>query len=182
MATTESPHRDPASIESWGDYRLLGLIALGIFIIDQATKLWIIHGSGLQLGVYPPYGGIELIPGFFSLVYAVNTGAAWGMFSGYSWVFLIIAVLAIAAMIRYREQLELRRPPYQLAFGLMVGGIIGNALDRLLRGHVVDFLDVDLQFYRWPTFNIADAAIVAGTIWLVAFSQFGDRVQGSGRK
>lgn len=175
MATTESPLRSPASRESWREYRLLGILALIVFVLDQLSKLWVVHASGLQLGVYPPHGGIELIPGFFNFVYAVNTGAAWGLFSGYSWVFLLIAVAAILGMIWFREELELRRPPYQVAFGLMVGGIIGNALDRLLRGHVVDFLDIDLQFYRWPTFNIADSAIVAGTIWLIAFSQFGDR-------
>jgi len=57
----------------------------------------------------------------------------------------------------------------------MVGGIIGNALDRLMHGHVIDFLDVDLQFYRWPTFNVADSAIVIGTAWLIIFSQMESR-------
>lgn len=175
MATIESPHLDRSPRESWRDYRLLLILSAVVFVLDQLTKLWVVHGSGLRLGVYPPFGGIEVIPGVFSIVYAINEGAAWGLLSGYSWIFLIIATVALAAMFRYRRQLELERIPYQWAFGLMVGGIIGNALDRLLRGHVVDFLDVDLQFYRWPTFNVADSAIVVGTAWLIIFSQMESR-------
>ena len=56
-----------------------------------------------------------------------------------------------------------------------MGGIIGNTIDRVCFGHVIDFLDVDLQFYRWPTFNIADSGIVVGTMWMILFSQFLDR-------
>ncbi len=175
MATTKSPRLDISPRESWRDYRLFLWVAAGGFVLDQLTKLWVVHFSGMPLGAYPPFGGFEIIPGFFNLVYAVNPGAAWGIGAGFGWAFVLLAVLALAAIFRFRKQLELERVPYQWAFGLMGGGIIGNALDRITRGHVVDFLDFDLQFYRWPTFNIADTAIVIGAAWLIIFSQFDNR-------
>lgn len=176
MATIESPHRK-RPIESWRDYRLLLVLAGGVLIADQVSKWWIASRSGLVLHAYPPYGGFEIIPGFFSIVYAVNHGAAWGMLEGQGWLFLIIAAAALGGLFFYRRALELARTPYSIAFGLIVGGILGNAIDRVAHGYVIDFLDVDLQFYRWPTFNLADSGIVVGTVWLILFSQFWDRSQ-----
>jgi signal peptidase II len=176
MATIESPHRAPAR-DSWRHYRLLLGLSGILFIVDQLTKWWIVEQSGLVLHAYPPFGGIEVVPGVFNIVYAVNYGAAWGMLSGHGWLFLVIAIAALFGLFWYRRALELARTPYAIAFGLIIGGIVGNALDRVMRGHVVDFLDVDLQFYRWPTFNIADSGIVVGTLWLILFSQLWDRTQ-----
>lgn len=175
MATIESPHRPKPPPDSWRHYQLLLILATVVLVLDQATKLWIVHLSGLILGAYPPFGGIEVIPGVFNLVYAVNPGAAWGILAGYSWLFLCIAGAALVGLVVYRRALELARRPYSIAFGLIVGGIIGNVIDRIAYGHVIDFLDVDLQFYRWPTFNVADSAILLGVSWMIVFSQFFDR-------
>ncbi len=147
---------------SIGGYRLFVTLGLAVYLLDQATKLWILYGSGLELGAYPPFGGYEVIPGVFAIVYAVNEGAAWGMFKGHSEWLALVQVVALAAIAVFRKQLELYRIPVQWAFGLITGGILGNLTDRIRLGHVVDFLDVDLQFYRWPTFNVADSCIVIG--------------------
>jgi signal peptidase II len=173
MTTTDDGVRH--TTHGWWPYRWLWACVIGVFVLDHLTKLWIVHFSGYTLGYVPPVSGTEVIPGFFNLIYAVNYGAAWGIGQGLGWLFTLIAVIVLGAIYRYRKPLELHRLPYQLAFGPIIGGIVGNALDRVLRGHVVDFLDFDLQFYRWPTFNIADMGIVVGTLWMLFFSQFLDQ-------
>ncbi len=160
---------------AWWKHRWLWGLAATILVFDQASKLWIVHGSNYIRGATPPLSGTEVIPGFFNIIYTINEGAAWGLLSGYGWVFVIIAFIVLYGIYRFRAELELRRLPYQIAFGLIIGGIVGNVVDRIVRGHVVDFLDFDLQFYRWPTFNIADSTIVLGAIWLFLYGQFFDR-------
>lgn len=143
-------------------YRLLLIITALVILADQASKLWIERCSGLELGVYPPFDGFVIIPDFLSIVYNVNAGAAWGMFSGFGKLLALFGLLALCAIYFMRRHLELHKLPMQLVFGLSVGGIIGNLLDRVRIGHVIDFIDVNLGFYRWPTFNIADSAMVVG--------------------
>ena len=158
MATTDSPPSERRS------YSILIWLAVSIFLLDRLTKAWIVYGSDLQAHVYPPFGGIELIPGFLSIVHTTNPGAAWGILAGHTWLLVSTAFLVLAGMILYRRELELEKPHMQWVFGPMIAGISGNAIDRLIYGHVVDFIDVDLQFYRWPTFNVADCGIVVGCI------------------
>ncbi len=142
-----------------------------ILILDQLTKWIIVRHSGFQLGLYPPFDGKVIIPDWFNIVYAINHGAAWGMLEGYGWVLVLFAVLVLLLIYRFRAELELTRLSSQWCFGLISGGILGNTIDRLFRGHVVDFLDVRLPGYQWPTFNIADSAIVVG-IFLYIYLQF----------
>ncbi|MFP4542357.1 MAG: signal peptidase II [Opitutales bacterium] len=174
--TSGEPRRPPRPLAArvWA-YRHFWWLAVTVFVLDQLTKAWIVHGSGYALGVLPPASGTVVIPGVFNLIYTVNYGAAWSLGEGLGWVFVIVAVIVLAAIYRFRRALELIRLPYQVAFGLIVGGIVGNALDRVLRGHVVDFLDFDLQFYRWPTFNLADGGIVVGTCWMLLYSLLLDK-------
>lgn len=150
--------------DSWRDYKLLLGIALVILLLDQTSKAVIVHLSGFELGLYPPFGGKVIIPGLFNLAYAVNYGAAWGILHGFSWLLVVFAVVVMVMMVLFRRELALRMVSSQWCFGLISGGIIGNTIDRLLRGHVVDFLDVRLPGYQWPTFNVADSAIVVGTL------------------
>jgi signal peptidase II len=145
-----------------GHLRLWSILLL-VLLSDQLTKWLIVEHSGFVRGLYPPFSGVELVPGFFNLVYTVNHGAAWGMFQGFSWLLVCLGVLVLALIAIFNRHLSLHLPSQQWAFGLICGGIIGNTIDRLLRGHVVDFLDFHLRWYRWPTFNIADTAIVVGT-------------------
>ena len=110
---------------------------------------------------------MEVIPGFFNLVYATNYGAAWGLFSEYGHILIALGFLSLLAIYLLRRDLELYTIQGQISFGLIISGIVGNTIDRLIHGRVIDFLDVDLQFYRWPTFNIADCGIVIGALMYV---------------
>ena len=166
MGTVEPSATERIQFGIWL-YRRLWLISGAIFAVDQATKWIIVHLSGFTLGLYPPFGGKEIIPGFFNLAYAVNYGAAWGMLEGLSWMLVLLAGFVLTLMIVFRRDLGLQANVNQYCFGLIVGGILGNTLDRIVRGHVVDFLDVRLPGYQWPTFNIADSAIVIGTAWYI---------------
>ncbi len=141
-------------------YRLLIILAVSVFVLDQLSKIWVERFSGLELGVYPPFGGVDIVPGFLAIVYSVNKGAAWGMFSGAGTLLALLGVAALVAIALMRRHLELHKTVMQLVFGLAAGGIAGNLVDRIRLGHVVDFIDVDLGFYRWPTFNVADSAMV----------------------
>jgi signal peptidase II len=143
------------------------LTTCSILLSDQISKWYIADQSGYSLGLYPPFGGTEVISGFFNIVYSVNYGAAWGMLEGYSWLLIGLAVVVLGLIGVFRRDLGLDVPSGQWCFGLITGGIVGNTIDRVARGHVVDFLDVRLPGYQWPTFNIADSAIVVGTIWYI---------------
>lgn len=145
-------------------YKLIGSICLVIVLLDQVSKWIIIHFSGFELGLYPPFGGKVIIPGFLNLAYAINHGAAWGMLEGLSWLLILFAILVLVLMFVFRKELALHHASSQWCFGLISGGIIGNTIDRIFRGHVVDFLDMRLPGYQWPTFNVADSAIVIGTL------------------
>ena len=142
-------------------YRVLLLLAGGVFVLDQATKLWI--EAHLPYGTYGEPGAIPVIRGFFYLVHVGNTGAAWSLFSGNSSALALLAAATLLAIFLWRRQLGLRQTAVQVSFGLLCGGILGNLADRLLHhGRVIDFLDFHFGRYIYPTFNIADSAICAG--------------------
>jgi signal peptidase II len=169
MTGTTSPAgaSSPATVS----FRLFWTLLVLLLVADQASKWWVVEWSGYPRGLYPPFGGQPVIAGFFNLVYAVNYGAAWGMLEGFSWLLVCLALLVLVLIAVFRRELGFQYPINQLCFGLICGGIIGNTADRIFRGHVVDFLDFRLPGYQWPTFNIADSAIVAGTL-LYIYLQF----------
>lgn len=138
-----------------------------MFAADQATKAWVF--ARLPFNTFGPPGHIEIIPGFFNLVHVGNTGAAWSLFSGNSAFLAVLAGATLVAIFVFRRQLELADGGVQACFGLLCGGILGNLVDRILHGHVVDFLDFRFGSYIYPTFNLADAGIVVGvTLYLIA--------------
>jgi signal peptidase II len=102
------------------------------------------------------------VPGFFHLVHVGNTGAAWSLFTGKSLWLAALAVITLAAIFIFRHHLELGRPMVQVSFGLLCGGIVGNLVDRIAHGHVIDFLLFEFGSYEFPVFNIADTAICVG--------------------
>ena len=146
----------------------LFLTAALLFAADQVTKAWVF--GNLPLGTYHPPGAITVVDGFFYIVHIGNEGAAWGLFSGQSGWLTLFAIVALAAIYRFRHSLELHRTSHQYTFGLLIGGVLGNLVDRLLHGHVVDFLDFHLPVAipgllpdgRYPAFNLADCGIVVG--------------------
>lgn len=140
-----------------------------VIVLDQVTKLLVMHYLpwSPESPVYalggknPP---ICVIDGFFYIVHITNQGAAWGILSGQTYLLTSIALVTLAALWFFRKQLGYEYPAVQYAMGLFCGGIIGNLIDRICYGHVVDFLDVHLPIinYRWPAFNVADCGIAVG--------------------
>lgn len=157
-------------------YRLLLILATVVFALDQITKTWIF--MNLELDSYFPPEAITVIDGFFYIVHVGNEGAAWGMLSGYGGLLAGFAFAALFVIYKMRHALELQRIPMQWAFGLLIGGILGNLVDRLVHGHVIDFLDFHFPFMipwilptgRYPSFNVADCGIVIGVFLYLILS------------
>lgn len=176
MTGTTRADPSPAGEIAHGSYRLFWSLFAATLFLDQFSKWLVVDISGFKLGLYPPFGGMEIIPGFFNLVYAVNYGAAWGMLEGFSWLLVLLAFVVLAMITAFREQLQLANAPGQFSFALICSGIVGNTIDRIFRGHVVDFLDFHLPGYQWPTFNIADSAIVVGTFFYICLQFRGNKL------
>lgn len=171
MSRPAQPAPYPEAVSLWErihSYRWLWLLALAVFALDQATKLLI--GANLAFGTYYPPQAITVIDGFFYIVHVGNTGAAWSMLSGKSGLLAAMALITLGAIYVWRHSLGLRLLPVQISFGLLCGGIVGNLLDRLIHGHVIDFLDFHFGSYTYPTFNIADSGICAGVFFYVLYS------------
>lgn len=149
-------------------YRRLWIVAAVALAADQATKLAIL--ARFPHLTYGPPAHIEVIPGFFNLVHVGNTGAAWSLFAGRSAWLAGLALVTLVAIYLWRRHLGLKERFAQLCFGLLCGGIVGNFIDRVWHGHVIDFLDFHFGSYIYPTFNIADSCIVIGVIGYMLWS------------
>lgn len=144
---------------------LLLATALSVLVVDQASK-------ALVLAFMKPYTAREVVPGLFNLVYVENRGAAFGILNragSIGTVFLVIVSLAALGVI-YALLRKTRDRVAAFALSLIAGGAVGNLIDRLRFGFVVDFLDFYLGRYHWPAFNAADSAITVGVI--LAFYAF----------
>ena len=139
-----------------------------VLLLDQASKLTI--DSGMQL-----YESIALLP-FFNLTYVHNTGAAFSFLSeagGWQrWLFAGLAIVMSSAIGIWLSRLQKHETFMALALSLVLGGAIGNLIDRIAYGYVIDFLDVYYQTWHWPAFNIADSAICIG-VGLMLLESFG---------
>lgn len=150
----------PHAMRPW--YFVTSLVVL---VLDRATK-WLVAEN------IPLHDTVPVIPGFFRLTHVQNRGAAFGLFaeSPSEWkvamlvVFSLIALAVVSALL-WRNSHALSMTGSALA--LILGGAVGNLWDRLLSGHVVDFLDFYVNTYHWPAFNVADSAIVIGALLLV---------------
>lgn len=137
-------------------------LAVGILVLDQVTK----HLALLHLDPVQP---LE-VTSFFNLVLVWNRGVSFGLLNraGAAAPWLLIGLsLAIVALLLYWFRRE-RRPLPRLALWLVLAGALGNVVDRLRFGAVVDFLDFHVAGYHWPAFNVADSAIVVGALLLLA--------------
>lgn len=139
-------------------------ITIIILFLDQLTKYWAI--TSLK-----PVSMIEVIPGFFRLTYATNRGVAFSMFAeselNVRLIFATVSTLAAIFVIIYLARTPATRVRMNAALSLLLAGIIGNLIDRVRLGEVIDFLDFHLgEKYTWPTFNLADAAICVGAALL----------------
>jgi signal peptidase II len=133
-----------------------------VLILDQLSKLWL--SAHVALGQ-----SIHIIRGVLDLTYVRNKGAAFGILQGQAWFFLIMATAIITVLVYYNLKYS-PLPWLQCATGLIVGGSIGNMIDRLYYGGVRDFFSMGW----WPVFNVADMAIVTGGIMLALFIVLND--------
>jgi len=138
--------------------------ALAVLALDQITKHWIASR-------FPVYETQPLISGFFNLVHVRNRGMAFGIMNrpGADWGFILLlcATLgAVALLLFWFYRLKTEDKGTAIPLSLILGGAIGNLLDRMRLGEVIDFLDFHVGPYHWPAFNVADSAITVGTLWL----------------
>ncbi len=154
--------------------KTLILVTLGTFILlaDQATKY-------LATATLTKYASITVIPSFFHFTLVENRGAAFGIFGqlpdpARSYVFAVVSIVAFILLFYiYRSQPE-SRWIVPIAVTMIGGGAVGNIVDRIRLGYVIDFLDFQFGSYHWPTFNIADSCITIGVIILLIFMIFSE--------
>ncbi|MEP9391325.1 signal peptidase II [Gordonia sp. VNQ95] len=155
--------------------RVLGILAViagCVIALDILTKT-------LAVSLLTPGDPVSIIGDVVTLRLVRNSGAAFSMASGYTWVLTVVALVVVVVIIRYSSRL--RSGWWMLGLGLVLGGAMGNLIDRIfrapgpLRGHVVDFVSVGW----WPVFNVADSAVVCGAILLVVLSLLGFDYDGS---
>ncbi|MFC3745525.1 MULTISPECIES: signal peptidase II [Paenibacillus] len=136
------------------------LIALIAFLIDQATKYVI--ATRLELGEQIP-----VIGNFFLITSHRNRGAAFGILEGQQWFFILVTIVVVAGIVWYLNKVKATRKLLPTALGLVLGGAVGNFLDRMLNGEVVDFLQFNFGSYTFPIFNVADSCIVIGVALII---------------
>jgi len=146
------------------EYRLLALPALLIIALDQISKLAVDRHIR-------SYESIPVISGFFNLVHVRNRGMAFGILNrtGYdiSFYFLVAATIgAIALLVYWYTRLKDKNRMLVIGLSFILGGAVGNLIDRLRLREVIDFLDFHIGQYHWPAFNVADSAITVGTFWV----------------
>lgn len=153
-------------------YLLLALVATVSLVLDQATKVWI--RNNLPIGGRP----IEVIDNYFHIVHAENTGAAWGLLREAEWripFFVVTTLIAVGVILYYYYRLDNDDTLQGTGLALILGGALGNFIDRVTYQSVTDFIEIyagtdplrsffidKFHSNRWPAFNIADAAIVVG--------------------
>lgn len=136
-----------------------------VVLMDQLSKAWIL--ASLKL-----HEGFPLIDGFFNIVHVRNPGAAFGFLASApplfrSVFFTAVTVAAILLILRYLRVSRIDETPLVYALAFILAGAVGNLIDRIRFGEVVDFLDVYIGTHHWPAFNVADSAISVGAVLLV---------------
>lgn len=147
-----------------GKWALTLVPALAVIVLDQLTKQLVLARMDL-------HESIPILDGFFALTYVRNTGAAFGIFAGHTSALRVPALLAVAALalgvlLWFVRTVPADRKLVIASCGAVLGGAIGNMIDRAAYGEVIDFFDVYVGTWHWPAFNIADAAITCGVVVL----------------
>ena len=137
------------------------LIALLIIALDQVSKYFI--KANMTPGQSIPEEG------FFRITYSTNEGMVFGLFANQTFLITLTAIVGIAAIIIYSRYPIFNQVLVRVALGLMLGGAVGNLIDRIRLGEVIDFIDVG----AWPVFNLADSAVVVGVVLIIYYFLFG---------
>lgn len=145
-------------------YLLFSIPALAIIVLDQISK-------SIVLRAIPLHRSISVIGGFLNLVHTRNRGMAFGLMNrpgNHLGFYLLVTAtfVAVGVLIFWFLRLKHKDRPLILPLSFVLGGALGNLIDRLRLGEVIDFIDFFVGSYHWPAFNVADSAITVGTIWL----------------
>jgi signal peptidase II len=141
-------------------------VALIILIVDYLTK-WVVRAR------LDPVQSVEIIPGYLRLSYWQNSGVAFGLFDAVAsvwkpYILAALAVVAVVVIVVYGEHMPPERKLLRASLAIIIGGILGNLVDRIVRGYVIDFIDFHIyDTFHWPTFNVADSAITIGIALLL---------------
>ena len=146
-------------------YGLHAALAAAIILLDQLTKALIVK-------TVPFYGSVRVIPGFLGLTHIHNKGAILGLFNraDQPWAPVLLLLLNAAALglvVFYFSKTSDRERIARLALAMIVGGALGNVVDRIARGYVIDFVEMHFGKFYWPTYNVADASITIGAVLLI---------------
>ncbi len=136
------------------------IISIILLCIDQISKLLVVN-------LLTKTDSITIIKNFFYLTYINNDGAAFSILVGKRIFLILIAVLVIVMLIRYIKKNNIQNKLELVSISLIIGGSLGNLMDRVIRGYVIDFLDFKIFNYNFPIFNLADTFIVIGVFLLL---------------
>lgn len=139
-----------------------GALAAGIVVVDQLTKAWLVS-------ILAPGQSTPVVGDLLRLVYSENDGGLFGLLRGQAVVFAVLSLGVMGLIVLYHGRAG-RSPYLTLTLGLLLGGAVGNAIDRIRLGFVVDFVDAGIGSVRWYTFNVADSAISVAILLLIAAS------------
>ena len=150
---------------------IIAIVALTI-VLDQVTKYLV--ASQMTIGQ-----SIPIIDNFLYITSHRNAGAAWGIFQGKMMFFYLITLAVIAVVIVWMTRLDIKKDKWlMIALALILGGAVGNFIDRVLYQHVVDFIDTYILGYDFPIFNIADMAVVIGVALIIVEIVFEEYIHG----
>lgn len=153
-----NPGERPEKKAPFSEIVILFLVMAIVLIVDQWTK----HIVETWLPLNTTWAPIPGLASIFRVSHVANTGAAFGLFPTGSAIFTVVAILVAVFIVVYNFRLPAHHVLYRVALGLMLGGALGNLIDRLRQNHVTDFMD----FGPWPVFNVADFCVVSGVIIL----------------
>jgi signal peptidase II len=146
-----------------GRLRLFLIVAALVVTLDQLSKLW------ARVNLSEIYN-LELLPGFLDLIRVENTGSIFGLFYGHTELFIALAIAASVVILVFLYYFPPATTLGTLSFALILGGAVGNLIDRIRLGYVIDFIRIHLQaIFFWPAFNIADAALTVGILMLIYY-------------
>jgi len=152
------------------------LVSLLVLVLDQLTKQWV-------LASLPEYTAIPVVEGFWNWYRTYNTGAAFSFLANaggwQTWFFTVLAFAISALLTAWLARTPRGDWRTALPFALVIGGALGNVIDRLVHGHVIDFIQWHWRDHYWPAFNVADAAIVGGAVGIVLFGMLAPRRAGA---